>query len=75
MSRDGTFHILGFECFSGSLRVIVFLSESTFIHSSRLASPRLIAVSLSNSKNAESFFPEAEIKASISCSVGINGML
>ena len=43
------------------------------MHSSRLASPLRMAVSLSNSRNVESFLPDADIKVSISCSVGTNG--
>ena len=42
--------------FFGWFKVMVFFSESMFIHSIRLASPRRIAVSLSNNRKVESFF-------------------
>jgi hypothetical protein len=42
-----TFHILGFEPFSGAFKSIMFFSASMLIHSSLFASPHRIAVSLS----------------------------
>jgi len=67
-----TFRIRAFECFSGSFVVMVFLSESMFIHSILFASPLRMAVSLSSDRKVQRFFGAAEIKESISCSVGTN---
>ena len=70
-----TFHILGFEPFSGALSVIMFFSRSTSVHSRRFASPERMAVSLRTCRNAAFFLPEPAIRASISCSVGMKGNL
>ena len=53
----------------------MLLSESMFIQSSRFASPLRIAVSLRSNRKVESYLGAAEIKESISCSVGMKGML
>ena len=67
--------ILDLLPFSGSFNVMVRLSKSMSFHNSRNASPFLMAVSLSNSKNVPSFCPLPAIKESISFSVGIKGSL
>ena len=68
-----TFHILGFERFSGWLSVIMFFSRSMSVHCSRFASPERIAVSFSSWRYAAFFLPEPAISASISCSLGMKG--
>jgi len=73
MSLWLTFRILGFEPFSGSFSVIMLRSESKFVHSSILASPGRMAVSLRSCVNAAFFFLLLAIKASISCSEGMKG--
>jgi len=45
MSCVLTFHMRGFEPFSGSLSVIIRFSVSMSVHSKRLASPERMAVS------------------------------
>ena len=61
-----TLKILDLLPFSGSFNVIVRLSKSMSFHNRRNASPFLMAVSLSNSKNVPSFGPHPAIKESIS---------
>ena len=75
MSVGLTFHILGFEPFSGALRVIMFFSRSMSVHSNRFASPERMAVSFRICMKAAFFLPEPAISASISCSVGMKGNL
>jgi hypothetical protein len=45
MSFVLTFHILGFEPYSGSFRIMIGFSESILVQASRFASPDRIAVS------------------------------
>ena len=57
MSSDDTFQALGLLPFSGSLRVMIRLSESMLVHCSLFASPDLIAVSFRSLRNVAVFFP------------------
>lgn len=68
-----TFHIRGFEPFSGAFSVIMFFSRSMSVHSRRLASPERMAVSFRICMKAAFFLPDPAIKASSSCSVGMKG--
>ena len=68
-----TFHIRGFEPFSGSLSVIIRFSLSMSVHCKRLASPERIAVSFKTCANVAFFLCDPAIRASSSCSVGMKG--
>jgi len=67
-----TFHILGELLFSGLFTVIMDFSKSISIHSNRLASPALMAVSLSSCSIVETRFPDPEISWSSSSSFEID---
>lgn len=64
--------ILGLLPFSGVMFIVLRCSSKS-LHSRLNASPILIPVSFSICKSALSRAGDALIKASISCSVGING--
>lgn len=72
-----TFHILGFERLQGRLARASYdvFSKFMLVHSSLLAYPQRIAVSLSSCRNGAVFFPVPDIRASISYSVGMSGIL
>lgn len=70
-----TFHILGLEPFSGSFSLMMFFSKSMSVHNNLFASPDRIAVSFKTCRNVAVFLPEPEIRASNSCSFGMNGNL
>jgi hypothetical protein len=58
-----TFHIRELLPFSGAFNVIMRLSSSMSIHFNLVASPDRIPVSLSSTRNVESFLPALAISA------------
>ena len=70
-----TLHILGLEPFSGVFSVIIRFSRSMSIHCSLFASPERMAVSFRTCAKAAFFLWDPAIRASSSCSVGMNGNL
>ena len=66
--------IRGLLCFSGVM-LMVLRSRSMSIHFSIVASPIRAPVSFSSCRSAALFVPDAVISWSISCSVGMKGIL
>lgn len=69
------FQMRGLLFFSGSFRMMILLSRSASVHFSLFASPHRMAVSFSSWRNVASFLLQPAISASISCSVGMKGIL
>lgn len=66
--------ILGLLFFSAVIRTVL-CSKSRSLHVRFWSSPERAPVSFASWRNAEIFLPQPAIKASISCSVGIKGIL
>jgi hypothetical protein len=70
MSSDVTYHALELLPLSGSLSLIIRLSECMSVHFILFASPDLMAVSFSNFRNVAVFFPQPATKVSILFQLG-----